>query len=583
MQSPDSSEAADTASLAIASGSKIVVWELSSEENNKGPKTFDPYPEFDDGMPVSSLAWNHNQMVIATSSGISTDQLVHDNVVLLSSQSGQVLDSFQHDLEWKQKEEGSTAKCVSFGGKSRYLCIGDESGAVCLWDLKKKIRVRQFFHSGSGSSSPSLQVSLDRKDTYVFSLSPSALYQYNLRDGQLVGKLLLPRGGNDIDVAHFTMFAISDLEPNLMAIGADDGSVYIHDISNPSMQALAKVQMAQTHSGEVTGLAFSPTNPNLLFSCGADGTILVHNKEDRTSRRLMGALQGNHLAITTMSLHANGTKMAVGFQSRDVCVYELHSSNGAEDPSLLASFRAGDPVRFLSFAPPPRAKDKQKQSAKTKSSNIENATVEHTTDGKVTAEPTTEENNLEEEKPTVDASSSTQSSKASVKEDDKNEIQQPTKAQQKPASPKGQSSPFARRLAAITKNAKQKSAAATANNNNNNNNTAAVSPRTPLSPRRFNGDDKYNIGRIHQKGSPVQKASDKDQIRDVVREEVENLQDEMEEQLRNLHIDMINQFHQQSQEIENVMSKHFQALERLTAENQQLREENERLRRGLRG
>ena len=583
MQSPDSSEDADTASLAIASGSKIVVWELSTEENHKGPKIFDPYPEYDDGMPVSSLAWNHNQMVIAISSGISTDQLVHDNVVLLSSQSGQVLDSFQHDFEWKQKEEGSTAKCVSFGGKSRYLCIGDESGAVCLWDLKKKIRVRQFFHSGSGSSSPSLQVSLDRKDTYVLSLSPSTLHQYNLRDGKLVGKLLLQKHGNDIDVAHFTMFAISDLEPNLTAIGADDGTVYIHDISNPSMKAFAKVQMAQKHSGEVSGLAFSPTNPNLFFSCGADGTILVHNKEDRTSRRLKGALLENRLAITTMSLHANGTTLAVGYQSREVCVYDLHSSNGAEEPSLLSSFRAGDPVRFLSFAPPPRAKDKQKQSAKTKISNTENAKVEQTTDGKATAEKTTtEENNSEEEKPTVETSSSTESSKASVTENDQNEIEQPAKVERKPASPKGQSSPFARRLAAITKNAKQKSAAATANNNNENN-KATASPRTPLSPRRFNGDEKYNIGRIHKKESPVPKGVDKDQIRDVVREEVENLQDEMEEQLRNLHIDMINQFHQQSQEIENVMSKHFQALERLTAENQQLREENERLRRGLRG
>ena len=71
-----------------------------------------------------------------------------------------------------------------------------------------------------------------------------------------------------------------------------------------------------------------------------------------------------------------------------------------------------------------------------------------------------------------------------------------------------------------------------------------------------------------------------EEIRDVVREEVESLQDEMEEKLRNLHIDMINQFHQQSQEIQSLLTTHSAALERLTAENQQLREENERLRRG---
>mmetsp|Transcript_6491 Transcript_6491/g.10118 ORF Transcript_6491/g.10118 Transcript_6491/m.10118 type:complete len:90 (-) Transcript_6491:2779-3048(-) len=71
-----------------------------------------------------------------------------------------------------------------------------------------------------------------------------------------------------------------------------------------------------------------------------------------------------------------------------------------------------------------------------------------------------------------------------------------------------------------------------------------------------------------------------EEIREVVREEVENLQDEMEEQLRNLHINMISQFHQQSQEINSVLSKHLTTIDRLTEENLRLREENERLRRG---
>ena len=68
-----------------------------------------------------------------------------------------------------------------------------------------------------------------------------------------------------------------------------------------------------------------------------------------------------------------------------------------------------------------------------------------------------------------------------------------------------------------------------------------------------------------------------------MREEVENLQDEMEEQFRNLHIDVINQFHRQSQEFEAILSKHMAVLERLSNENQLLREENERFRRGEEG
>jgi regulator of replication initiation timing len=53
------------------------------------------------------------------------------------------------------------------------------------------------------------------------------------------------------------------------------------------------------------------------------------------------------------------------------------------------------------------------------------------------------------------------------------------------------------------------------------------------------------------------------------------LQDDVEEQLRNLHMDMIAQFHQQSQEI----SKHLETINLLLIENQQLRDENDQLRR----
>ena len=495
MLESDSTDA-NKATLVIGSGSKVVVWELddNNNESENQPRTFDPYPEYDDGIPISSLAWNHNQMVIAISSGISTDEVSHDNIVLLSSQSGQVLDSFQHDAEWRQKgQSGNAARSVNFGGKSRYLCIGDESGAVCLWDLKKKIRVRQFFHatSGRGSSpSPSHQVSLDPKDTYVLSLSPSALYQYNLRDGQLVGKLVLPQDsdGNDIDVSHFTIFSISDLEPSLVAIGADDGSVYVHNIANPSLQGLANFEMAQKHNGEVTGLAFSPVNPNILFSCGSDGNILVHNKKEQTSFKIGGALESNQSTILSMSLHANGTKCAVGCQSGDVFVYNFHSSNGAEEPSLLASFQASEPVHSLCFAPPPRAKDKKNQSDKTKSSNTG--------------------------KDTVDATGATNQTKTSLSDPKTKDIPQSKTVKQKPVSPKGSASPnkpkstspFARKLASLTsisKNAKQQKAAAV-----NTNNSKRTTHRAPLSPRRFSSlpeNNKYNT-KIQPKESPTRKS-----------------------------------------------------------------------------
>lgn len=70
-----------------------------------------------------------------------------------------------------------------------------------------------------------------------------------------------------------------------------------------------------------------------------------------------------------------------------------------------------------------------------------------------------------------------------------------------------------------------------------------------------------------------------EEIRDVVRDEVEKLQDHLEESLRNLHTDMIRQFHQQSQELNAALSSQMAAMDQLREENQRLREENDFLKR----
>lgn len=629
MIDPDSFEA-NKATLAILSGSKVLVWDVSSsigdngndrDQNEANVRAFDPYPQYDDSVPISNLAWNHNQMVIATSSGISTDDLAHDNVVLVSSQSGQTLDSFQHDSQWKQKQQctrnynhqGSAVKSINFGGKSRYLCIGDESGAVCLWDLKKKIRVRQFFHrkssgdpdinncSDSTYPSPSYQVSLDPTDTYVLSLSPLALYQYNLRDGQLVGTLKVPNNddGHDIDNDCFTLFSISDLEPNLCAIGTDNGSIYIHDITNyhNQYQASPLLEMTQRHSGDVTGLAYSPVHPDTLYSCGNDGVIIIHNKSERRSQKICGALDSNNSSIQSMSLHANGVTCAVGCKSGDVFVYNFQENiNKSEITStLLASFQANDPIHSLFFAPPPRPKDKQRQSGKSTSSTNENnneSSSGTTTQSALTTAPINSapsEMQREHTKKSVLTQQKRDSPTSPISpqyyERSSCSMTHATESKNKARV----TSPFAKKLASLTSNAKKALPGDTQQQKMTTGDVGSSkrTEKVPLSPKKLPSSPARKHNSRTRPRESIQKAetqksekNNAEKIREVVREEVENLQDELEEQLRNLHIDMINQFHQQSQEIETELSKHFSALERLTAENQHLREENERLRRG---
>ena len=582
--------------LAILSESEVILWDLHPNREENNVRVFNPYPDDDDGVPISSLAWNHNQMVIATSSGISTDEFEHDNIVLLSVQTGQQLDSFQHD-ERNQKQQhrhgvaGTAANTINFGGKSRYLCIGDEYGAICLWDLKKKTRVRQYFHT-TNDPTPSLQVSLDPTDTYVMSLSSSAMYVYNLRDGLFMGTLKLPDGDDSI----FTKYSISYLEPSKCAIGTNDGSIYMYDITNHS-QSSPLFELPQRHSGAVTGLAFSAINSNLIISCAQDGTVLAHNISEGTSYEVC-ALGDNNI-IQSMSLHSNGATCAVGCESGDIYICDIRNSTKdvGIPKTMLASYQINGPVHSLHFAPPPRVKT-QRLATKNNSNDI---AVNTNNTNIVKIQNTTEL--------PMDATPAKFKSDSSNNDDDKNKTittQQQISSVSSPSAPSsaapksytGSPSRFARiaansRLASInSKSPAVKPASKSTPNTLTGglkyqrstgvvNKTKETTPLSPPTKRRPLDANKYDTVRSQQQKNVQQTLNtntDKEGIREVVQEEVENLQDEMEEQLRNLHIDMINQFHLQSQEIDTALSKHFTKIDRLELENQQLREENERLR-----
>jgi WD40 repeat protein len=333
--------------LAILSGYGITIWEClvdgSSSSSIRAAQRSDPVTRYPHGdLPVSTLAWNHNRMVLATASDVSTDELDHPNVVLTSSQTGNQLDSFRHNQQWNGRPAG-VANSVHFGGKSRYLCIGDETGAVCLWDLKKRVRVRQFFHD----EYPSRQVSLDPSDTYVLSLSPHTISVYNLRDGNLLGRLT-PSGQ-----ALFTKFHVSPLEPKIAATGTTDGSVLLYDITIHDRSA-PFFGLMRRHSGPVTGVAFSPVNPKVLVSCGEDGTVMIFDTETGETIQQVCALS---TPINSITVHSDGSIVAVGCESGQVLLYDMRRQQFGAEP--LASLQLGGPVKQIQFAPALRSKDQQ--------------------------------------------------------------------------------------------------------------------------------------------------------------------------------------------------------------------------------
>lgn len=264
-------------------------------------------------------------IVLASCSSLGNDD---DNVVLTSTESHSNLESFRHDRGLRRPspaQANAAATCVAFGGKSRYLTIGDTSGAICLWDLKKKTRVRHYFHSGTTS----LQAALDPKDTHVLSLTWNALHVFRLREGTLAASLS--------GTCHYTTFSASVLETSRVAIGTKTGIVDLWDISSKSI-----MHSFSPHTRAVTGVAFSAVSKLLLASACIDETLIF--SDTATGKTIQRMELGS--PASSLSFHGDGLTCAVGTESGLVLVYDLRQPN---DP--IASYQAKDRVSSLRFAP----------------------------------------------------------------------------------------------------------------------------------------------------------------------------------------------------------------------------------------
>lgn len=434
-------------------------------------------------------------VVLASCSGISTDAQMHNTVILTAAQTGKTLDSLQHNQHWKRPAGATTS--LAFGGKSRYLCIGDTSGAVCLWDLKKRVRVRQFFHDDH----PSRQVSLDPTDTYILSLSQRLFSIYNLREGKRVSSIE-PSGNYG-----FTRFHTSSLDSNITAVGTTEGSILLYDLSDySSSDPLFTLNKRQSR---ITDLSFSPINPKLLGATSTDGSLMFY---DKSSGEMIQQLASLSCGINSISMHDDGVSCAVGTETGEVLMYDLRQN------SPLSSIYVEGSVKSLQFAP--ISKPKQGQLTVSARKQVEEVKKKGT--DQATMQPLMG----------TDKTLSTQKPEAATNQPE---------------------------ISLVPKE-----------------NSPAYGNKQTKSPKRLFGNQRpLPSGPLAVK--QAQQTNNED-IREVVREEVEILRDDLEEAIRNLHMDMISQFHQQSQDLSNALTAQLATIDRLTGENQRLQEENKRLR-----
>eukprot|EP00934_Nitzschia_sp_Nitz4_P007960 Nitzschia sp. Nitz4//scaffold3_size479765//65443//67234//NITZ4_000024-RA/size479765-augustus-gene-0.22-mRNA-1//-1//CDS//3329550530//7950//frame0 len=520
--------------LAVLSGNTVTTWECMNEE--KDPSTFSPQPN----LPLADIAWNHNGQVIATCSAVSTDIQLHNNIVLTAAHSGNQLDSLQHNVQWQRPPGAATS--LAFGGKSRYLCVGDKTGAVCLWDLKKKTRVRQFFHQGQ----PCLQVAIDPTDTYVLSLTAPTIHSYKLREG--VPAMDWTPQQNYIH----TKLSISTIQPNILAVGTDDGSAMLYDIGS-SQKSTPFFQINRRHDAPISGIAFSHTNDKLLATSSEDGLVQFFDTKSGSVIEQMEKVQNG---ITDLALYADGISCAVGNSQGEVILYDLRQ---AHQP--LASMYVQGSVTAMQFSPPPKHMPVIHRSTPRK-------------DQTVPPQQSSPRDLQREESSNVFAPPGQQSRLFTQPSNSSEDGQYFGVNEEKPTRGSPQKSLAQNTVSTLGGIGSLQSISPRPT-------TSFSSPGKPSAPsgnyqapgQTVNDQNQYN-----SKAAEAQFAGI-DQVRDVVRDEIEKLQDDLEETLRNLHMDMIRQFHQQSQELNNALSSQMAAMDQLRDENQRLREENAFLKR----
>mmetsp|Transcript_22832 Transcript_22832/g.47430 ORF Transcript_22832/g.47430 Transcript_22832/m.47430 type:complete len:687 (-) Transcript_22832:1291-3351(-) len=323
---------------------------------------------------VSSLCWNHNDQVLATCSSSSS---VHDeapNVALTHAASGATLETFSNFLP-NSNAPPAAATSLGFGGKSRYLVVGDASGCASVWDLKKTARVRTFRlpqppgGSGGGSagsvSSRRMAIPLhvqgctaariDPTDTFVAAASgwetDGAVRLYKLREGKLAATLRdIDTDSNEWDGHGGVSVGAIDFSPldsSRVAVGTRDGTLLLWDMqaatssaakASPSRRKAVPptLRLTRRHDDAVTGIAFSPVNKVLLSSCSADGSVSFHDVN--MLRTIQSFRPGSELGqrsvrstsmssgMMSVSFASDGVTCAAGSINGHVYLYDLRKA-----------------------------------------------------------------------------------------------------------------------------------------------------------------------------------------------------------------------------------------------------------------
>eukprot|EP01135_Chromosphaera_perkinsii_P004042 Nk52_evm55s266 gene=Nk52_evmTU55s266 len=279
---------------------------------------------------VNSVRWNHNNQVLAS--------VGDDGQIKLSHSSGVVLGSFGAATEGGAGKEELYA--VGFSSGSRYLASGGSACKVNVYDLRKKVKLREM---GNHRNSVSC-VGFSDKDTHIAA-------------GDLHGDILLYSMANPASIAFLSCsqdtvkpqqpqavkaLEFSPFKKHILSSCGDDGYVRTWDVNTKQLvHRVEQGDVTPQHRAPATDLCFSPFNHLLLGSCGLDKRALFVDIAEQKAVKVIKCVH----PLTCMSFMDDGITVALGSSKGVIYVYDLRSSS-----MPVKEYKAHSPLPVLSLS-----------------------------------------------------------------------------------------------------------------------------------------------------------------------------------------------------------------------------------------
>ncbi|OMJ91931.1 hypothetical protein SteCoe_5355 [Stentor coeruleus] len=314
-----------TASTYIASCSTIVL----------AHDTLNPQPIFHispHASKVNCVTYNHNSRVLGSSGDDSS-------IILSHTESGEKLAALE-----PTSFNPSPINSIAFTSKSELLGCGALDGSVRIWDLRRKEVFVSFpYHTDSVSC-----VTWNYTDQQLASSSLSGdIALHSMLTKVVIGNFK-QRGSAGIKVIQFSPF-----KKNYLGAGSENGSVYVWDCNTKSVAC----GFPSFHNSPVTGLAFSAVNHMLMCTGGLDQRI---NFYDTQEKKIVKTIEAD-APLTCISFCTDGYTFAGGTLYGTILIYDLRNPT---NPKNVLRGHEGNAVNWVEFA---KAKDLRTRPAREQS------------------------------------------------------------------------------------------------------------------------------------------------------------------------------------------------------------------------